>query len=116
MDVPTRADRVETMSDTVEYYRAMKIERQQSGNVRNALAADQYDAARRIAVSHGWRLVRCNAGWQYNLERPGGCLYSLYPSNQRIYSPPRRRGCFVDIDRDWTLVSAVKAIIGANTR
>ena len=98
------------MSDIGDLYRELRKERQQAGAERAARAADDYEAAVHAALAGGWSLMQ--HGDQYNLTGPGGELYQLYPSNQRVYRPKGKPGRFLKLPAPWSLIDAVAAAIG----
>ena len=98
------------MSDIGDLYRELRKERQQAGAERTAQADADYEAAAHAALHGGWNLRR--HGDQYNLSGPGGELYQLYPSNQRVYRPKGKPGGFLKLPEPWTLRDAVAAALG----
>ncbi|HUU98203.1 MAG TPA: hypothetical protein VM487_20925 [Phycisphaerae bacterium] len=101
------------MSDIGDMWKEVKRERQANGRRRAAQAEVDFDAAATLARQHGWALIKF--GDQYNLGGPNGELFQLYPSNQRIYQPPGkkgRNGKFLRFDGDeWDLAGIVDAAV-----
>ncbi len=72
-----------------------------------------FNEAATLAAQHGMTLTRHDGGKQYNLRTPEW-LIQLYPGNQRIYSPKKKRGPMLDfVGRHWNLTAVVWAAIDA---
>lgn len=98
------------MSDTAEMYAALKeLDKQRRADLATAAAAD-FSAACELAVQHGLILKR-HTDWHYTLQAKGGWLVNLYPSKHRICFSKDRRGPFLKVSPDWTLLEVVIAAI-----
>jgi hypothetical protein len=73
-------------------------------------AEQQHDLAAAVASDNGLTLRRCDR-YHWQLLKPGEWELNLYPSNGRIYSPPKKRGPYLHLSPDWTLLEAVHAAI-----
>lgn len=99
-----------------EIFGILKAERQEQGEDRRALGELLFDPAQVLAKANGLALRRCT-GVHYQLFPEGKrasaahWLINLYPGNQRVYSPPERRGPYLNLKRPWTLLDAVQAAI-----
>lgn len=79
-------------------------------------AKRDYKEAAILAAQHGMTLTRHNGGVQYNLSTSAWVI-QLYPGNQRIYTPKKKRGPYLDLaGKCWNLVAAVKAAIDAEMK
>jgi hypothetical protein len=103
------------MSDIADAYRAMDEDNSRRKHKRTEVARLEYQEASQLASMHGMKLKDC--GGQYNLQHQTGWLIQLYPSNQRIYRPIKRKPGAPRIElpanRDWTLLDVVKAFVAA---
>lgn len=75
-------------------------------------AQDEFEGARILAYHNGMLLKCCNRDqphYQLIWGHDRQWLLNLYPSNQRLYHDPHRRGPYIQMYADWTLASVVDA-------
>ncbi len=78
-------------------------------NHRMDVAAGQFHEAAAMAAVNGLRL-RCCTEVHYQLKPADGAwLMNIYPSNRRLYADPQKRGPFLRVPDNWTLLDVVKA-------
>ncbi len=93
------------MSETYEDPEQSKEKR----NQRMDDAALVFEEARRLAECNGLRLRRCTEVHYQLKPQDGSWLKNIYPSNRRIYADPNKRGPFLHVPDDWTLIDVVRA-------
>ncbi len=78
---------------------------------RAGSALEQFKQAGRLAGEHGLILMqRTNIHYQL-APRDGKWLLNIYPSNRRLYHDPHKRGPYLRVPENWTLLDVVKAAI-----
>lgn len=99
------------MSDT-EIYKALKKDRQVSGEKQRQLAEKDFKAARTLAATAGLELIK-HTPVHYALKYNGWTI-NLYPGNQRIYrdQSSKNKAPFLNIEKSpWLLSDIVKAAL-----
>jgi len=76
---------------------------------------DTFDEAVKLARESGLcSLERMPAGYHFQLICYGENhehIYNLYPTTQKIHIDPRHRGPFLQIQKPWTVLDIVKAVV-----
>lgn len=99
------------MGDMGDIFNEERRRRQEAGRQRRIRATNEFPTAQRQAIALGFRLSRRNET-HYTLtpaKETKGWLYNIYPGKCRIYADPNRRGPFLKLPDEWTLIDVVKA-------
>lgn len=78
---------------------------------RTDVAARQFKEAAALAARHRLRLRKCDDIQYQLIPLDAEWLLNIYPSNRRLYHDPNRRGPFLRVREDWTLLDVVKAAV-----
>ena len=78
---------------------------------RTDVAGRQYDAAAELATAGGFTLVRHTPVHYQLWPDDKRWILNIYPSNRRLYHDPRKRGPFLRVSDDWTLLDVVMAAV-----
>jgi len=78
---------------------------------RRQLAAEQFDAAQRLADLHGLVLRRCTES-HYQLSLHNGWLQNIYPGNCRLYwDRQHEKPPWLHLPDNWSLLDVVRAAV-----
>lgn len=79
-------------------------------------AADMFPDAAQLAKDGGLVLVK-HTDVHYQIRpRDDSWIINIYPSNRRIYSPPDRRGPYLQLRSEWDLIDVVIAAVDAHLK
>jgi hypothetical protein len=96
-----------------EVFKALRRERPESGHARRVAEAEGFDQARDLARSFGLMLRQCSTS-HYQLYRPGGWLFNIYPGNRRIYRDRERgKAPHLRVSRDDVLSWLARCVMAA---
>lgn len=89
---------------------------QEKRGVRMEVAADMFTAAAQLAKAAGLCLVK-HTDVHYQIRpQDDSWIINIYPSNRRIYSPPDRRGPYLQVRSEWDLIDVVIAAVDAHLK
>jgi hypothetical protein len=91
-----------------EIFDYLKQERQQEGEKNRRRAGHQFKEASTYAAQYGFQLIR-HSETHYKVKTRMRC-FEVYPGNQRIYQHPNKRGPYIKLPLDWTLLDVVQAV------
>lgn len=100
------------MSDDADLWRAVRDTKATESETRRRQAREDFPAAYRLAAAHGLTLL-IHTHAHYQLIHPDGWVLNIYPGNQRLNHDANRKGPFVRVKGEWTLISVVEAVIEA---
>lgn len=87
-----------------------ETKKRKAENYKNSMRL--FEQAKKLAEANGFELNK-RSPWHFSLKyKVRGYtkwLWSLYPSNQRIYTDPHYRGPFLKLTKPWTLLDVVCA-------
>jgi len=69
-----------------------------------------------IAAKDSGMTLKQHSDQHYQLSHPDGWLLNIYPGNRRLYHDKNRKGPFLQVPLEWTLLDVVNAAAkqGAN--
>lgn len=96
--------------------RAARAARAARGTKRRHRADHEFDEACQLAEANGLRLHRCSFAHYQLIHVAKNWLLDIYPGNRRLYSDPKRKGPFLSVPHDWTLIEVVRVAIKRERR
>lgn len=91
-----------------EIFDIIEHENQKEREQNRRRAGYQFKEASVYASKHGFQLIRHTEA-HYKVKTKQWC-FEVYPGNQRIYHHPNKKGPYIKLPLNWTLLDVVQAV------